>query len=94
VRKRRNRFLDHRLGGPVDEPRPSRPATISVDQVEQVVVDTLESTLKSATRRSRSTMAERTGLAKSTVGRIWKEFGLKPHFEEEVKLSNDPLSME
>lgn len=94
VRKWRKRFLDHRLDGLVDEPRPGRPATISVDQVEQVVVDTLESTPKNATHWSRSTMANKSGLSKSTVGRIWKAFGLKPHLEEGFKLSNDPLFTE
>ena len=29
-------------------------------------------------------MAERTGLSKSTIGRIWKAFGLKPHRTEGV----------
>lgn len=67
---------------------------ISVDQVEKVVVDTLESTPKNATHWSRSTMAKRSGLSKSTVGRIWKAFGLKPHLEEGFKLSNDPLFAE
>src|SRR5699024_4788676 len=94
VRKWRRRFLDHGLDGLVDEPRPGRPATISVDQVEQVVVDTLESTPKNATHWSRSTMANKSGLSKSTVGRIWKAFGLKPHLEKGFKLSNDPLFTE
>ena len=39
-------------------------------------------------------MAERSGLSRSTVGRIWKAFGLKPHLEEGFKLSNDPLFTE
>lgn len=87
VRKWRSRFLDLRLDGLVDEPRPGRPALISVEQVEQVVVDTLEATPKNATHWSRAKMAEKSGLSKSTVGRIWKAFGLKPHLEEGFKLS-------
>ncbi|WP_241228325.1 hypothetical protein [Corynebacterium hylobatis] len=39
-------------------------------------------------------MAEKSGLSKSTVGRIWKAFGLKSHLEEGFKLSTDPLFTE
>lgn len=49
VRKWRSRFLSRRLEGLHDEPRPGRPATISVEQVEQVIIDTLESTPSNAT---------------------------------------------
>ena len=35
-------------------------------------------------------MAAETGLSKSTVGRIWKSFGLKPHQVDTFKISNDP----
>jgi transposase len=91
VGKWRGRFVEHRLDGLTDEARPGRPATITLDQVEDVVVATLESTPANATHWSRSKMAERTGLSKSTIGRIWRDFGLKPHREEGFKLSNDPL---
>ncbi|MFT4166247.1 MAG: IS630 family transposase [Microlunatus sp.] len=94
VRKWRTRFLAKRLDGLVNEPRPGRPPLISVEQVEQVVVDTLESTPKNATHWSRAKMAQKSGLSKSSIGRIWKAFGLKPHLEEGFKLSNDPLFTE
>lgn len=90
VGKWRSRFLEHRLDGLVDDPRPGRPATISAEQVEDVIVTTLEQTPKNATHWSRTKMAERTGLSKSTIGRIWKAFDLKPHREDGFKLSNDP----
>jgi hypothetical protein len=39
-------------------------------------------------------MAHRSGLSKSTIGRIWKTFELKPHQTDGFKLSNDPLFVE
>jgi transposase len=49
VHKWRRRLLAERLDGLVDEPRPRRPPTIGVDQVEAVVVTTLEQLPKNAT---------------------------------------------
>jgi transposase len=91
VGKWRSRFVEDRLDGLTDEARPGRPATVTADQVEDVVVATLESTPANATHWSRAKMAERTGLSKSTVGRIWRAFDLKPHRADGFKLSNDPL---
>jgi transcriptional regulator with XRE-family HTH domain len=94
VGKWRRRFCELRLDGLCDEPRPGRPRTISVEQVERVVVDTLESTPENARHWSRRKMAERSGLSRSTIGRIWQAFGLAPHRTETFKLSTDPLLVE
>jgi len=94
VAKWRRCFLERRLDGLVDDPRPGRPASITTDQVEDVVVATLESTPKNPTHWSRANLAERSGLSKSTIGRIWKAFELKPHRTDGFKLSNDPLFVE
>jgi transposase len=91
VGKWRARFVEARLDGLADDPRPGRPSSITAEQVEDVVVATLESTPANATHWSRAKMAERTGLSRSSIGRIWKAFDLKPHRAETFKLSGDPL---
>ena len=59
-----------------------------------MVVTTLEEIPKNATHWSRKSMAEHSGLSKSTVGRIWRQFQLKPHLADTFKLSTDPQFVE
>jgi transposase len=76
VAKWRSRFLEHGLEGLTDEPRPGRPRTVTDEQVEEVVVKTLETTPRDATHWSTRSMAREVGLTQSAVQRIWRAFGL------------------
>jgi transposase len=94
VAKWRSRFLEHRLDGLTDEPRPGQPRKISDAKVEEVIVKTLETTPKDATHWSTRSMAAEVGLNQTAVHRIWKAFGLQPHRSESWKLSQDPQFIE
>jgi transposase len=94
VGKWRARFSEARLEGLYDEPRPGAPRTVSDDQVEQVVIQTLESTPKGQTHWSTRELAKATGLSRMTISRIWHAFGLQPHRSETFKLSPDPQLVE
>jgi transposase len=87
----RPRFVARRLEGLADEPRPGAPRTVTDDDVERVVTRTLETQPTNATHWSTRKMAETSGLSQSTVGRIWRAFGLKPHRADTFKLSTDPF---
>src|SRR5918994_1964553 len=66
VSKWRRRFVAKRLDGLLDEARPGGPRSISDEQIEQVLVATLERTPKDATHWSRASMAAEAGLDRST----------------------------
>ena len=94
VGKWRRRFVEPRLDGLLDEPRPGAPRNDHRCRVERVVTTTLESTPRDATHWSTRTLAEQVGLSQTTVSRIWRAFGLQPHRTETFKLSTDPLFVE
>ena len=94
VVKWRARFLKRHLEGLYDEPRPGAPRKVSDEQVERVVIQTLESTPRGQTHWSTRELAKTTGLSRMTISRIWHAFGLQPHRTDTFKLSPDPLLIE
>ena len=90
VGKWRRRFVEDRLEGLRDEPRPGAPRTVDDARIEATIVKTLESLPRDATHWSSRGMAKESGLSVSSVQRIWRAFGLQPHRMETFKLSSDP----
>ena len=91
VSRWRARFLQDRLDGLTDDPRPGVARTITDDQVEEVVVRTLEEVPEGSTHWSKRELARRMGISPSSVLRIWRAFGLQPWRTETFKVSPDPL---
>jgi transposase len=94
VGKWRQRFIDRGLAGLLDEPRLGAPRRIGDDQIEALIVKTLEERPPDATHWSTRAMAAASGLSQSTVSRVWRAFGLQPHRVESWKLSSDPQFVE
>lgn len=94
VGKWRARFLKFRVEGLHDEPRPGSPRKISDEQVEKVIIQTLETTPRGQTHWSTRELAKVTGMSRMAISRIWRAFGLQPHRTETFKLSPDPLLIE
>jgi transposase len=87
----RCRFLAQGVTGLLqDAPRPGRTPTINAAKVAEIVAKTTQATPPHTTQWSRSTMAIEAGISESSVGRIWRTHGLKPHRVESFKISNDP----
>lgn len=90
----RRRFIEKGVDGLLDEPRPGAPRQISDAKIDKVITLTLESQPKDATHWSNRSLARATGLSRSSIARIWRAFGLRPHRTESFKLSTDPLLIE
>jgi len=94
VGKWRERYLKQGLEGLHDELRPGRPRSISDEQVATLIRKTLKTKPEDGTHWSVRSLAEETGVSKSTVHRIWRAFGLQPHRQRHFKLSTDPFFVE
>ncbi len=79
VGKWRRRYLEQGIEGLQDEERPGRPHTHGAERVAEVINTALHSKPSQGTHWSVRTMAEHTGISKSTVHRWFKMFGVQPH---------------
>ena len=91
VGKWRCRFVQRRLEGLLDEPRPGTPRTLGDARVDRLIATTLNELPRDATHWSTRSLARKLKLSQSTVSRVWRAFGLQPHRTETFKLSTDPL---
>jgi transposase len=92
----RGRFLDLGIDGIAkDAPRGGRHRTARLpDKVRAIIERTTQTTPPDATHWSTNSMARAEGVSASTVGRIWREHGIKPHRTRSFKLSNDKRFVE
>jgi transposase len=73
-----------------DKTRPPGKAKTSPGIVQAILDKTMQETPPAQTHWSQHSMAEAVGVSPSTVGRVWRAHGLKPHLIKRFKLSNDP----
>jgi transposase len=87
----RSRFLQGGIDAlRQDAPRPGRTPTITGEVESRIVHATLHTKPAAATHWSTRTLAEHLDLSATTVRRVWRRNGLKPHLSRTFKLSRDP----
>jgi transposase len=90
----RRRFAARRLEGLRDDPRTGAPRRIGDADVERAITTTLEQAPPDATRWSTRGLAKAVGMSRTTVGRIWRAFGLQPAPERGVQALDRPAVRE
>jgi transposase len=95
VGKWRSRFAEDGFPGiEKDAARPGRKKRYSRSKVAELVRRTTQEKPAGETHWSRKSMSREMGVSESTVGRVWRAHGLKPHLFRTFKVSNDPLFAE
>ena len=89
VGKWRSRFINDRLDGLSDEPRPGAVRKITDVQIEDLIDKTRFTKPVDASHWSCRSMSKQTGISSAQISRIWRDFGFKPHLSETFKLSPD-----
>jgi transposase len=94
VGKWRRRFVQLRLDGLADVPRPNVHRKLNDERVEELVRTTLQRKPEGATHWSTRKLARQVGVSQSSVSRVWRAFHLKPHRRRTFTLSNDEFFVE
>ena len=94
VGKWRRRYRELGIEGLHEELRAGRPRSLEDERVAEVINKALNSRPPAHTHWSVRSMAEHTGVSKSTVQRWFTLFGVQPHRQRHFKLSNDPFFIE
>ena len=90
VGKWRRRFHHQGIEGLQEGQRPGRARTHDDEGVGEVINTALQGPPANATHWSVRTLADHTGISKSTVYRWLQLFNLQPHRQRHFKISNDP----
>jgi transposase len=95
VSRWRRRFVEKRLAGiEKDLPRGGRKAKKREQMTTLIIETTTQSKPSNATHWSVRTLAEKLGIDKSMVHRVWQASGLKPHLAKTFKVSRDKKFVE
>jgi putative transposase len=94
VGKWRRRYRQLGIEGLHEELRAGRPRSLEDERVAEVVNKALKTRPPAATHWSVRSMADHSGVSKSTVQRWFTLFGVQPHRQRHFKLSNDPFFIE
>ncbi len=95
VQRWRERYVERGIEGlKRDATRPGRKPPLDAALIARVVEMTLHETPPGATHWSVRKMGRAVGLSHSSVQRIWRAHGLKPHLTKTFKLSNDKRFVE
>ena len=88
----RLRYADIGLSGiERDAPRGGRKSTVDEAKIVRLTTQTLP---EGATQWSTRALAQMVGVSDTTVLRVWRKHGLKPHLVEQFKVSRDPKFIE
>lgn len=94
VSKWRKRFVQARVAGLSDLPRPNVDRKLHDDKVEQLVRTTLQTKPEGQTHWSTRQLAAKLGVSQSSVARVWRAFHLQPHRQSTFTLSTDDFFVE